>query len=196
MNDDAVYLVPLGRDRFELYTVPRAEPGDDAPRPEGLVSRTVQRLQERWRRAVLVAEQAPDAGRPAGVAARTRDWLVRRIAESIDEQRTLWSLRGVTAAEFVHPSTLSADAAAAIRGRLLTQARTHHGWWLLANVVGVAATAVLVLLPGPNVIGYYFLFRTAGHYLSWRGARQALERVAWRPRAEDAAAIGVIYTRR
>ena len=47
-------------------------------------------------------------------------------------------------------------------------------------------TAVLVLLPGPNLIGYYFLFRVVGHYLSWRGARQALERISWRPIAEPA----------
>ena len=188
--------MPLGRNRFELYTVPPEEPGVDAPRPDGALRRTVHQLQERWRRAVLIAEQAPDEHRPSGRYARVRDWLVRRIAESIDEQRTLWSLRGVTAAAFSHPSDLPAAAAAGIRDRMLAQARTQHGWWLLANVLGVAVTAVLVLLPGPNVIGYYFLFRTAGHYLSWRGARQALERGAWQPRAEDAAAIGVIYTRR
>ena len=88
------------------------------------------------------------------------------------------------------------DAAAEVRARLLAHARTHHGWWLLANLVGVAATAILVLLPGPYLIGYYFLFRTIGHYLSWRGARQAIDRIAWQPRAEDAATIRVLYTRR
>ena len=41
-----------------------------------------------------------------------------------------------------------------------------------------------MLLPGPNLIGYYFAFRVIGHFLSWRGARQALGHVAWRPRAE------------
>ena len=53
-----------------------------------------------------------------------------------------------------------------------------------------------VLVPGPNVIGYYFLFRTIGHFLSCRGALRAIERVGWPPRAEDAAAIRVLYTRR
>ena len=54
--------------------------------------------------------------------------------------------------------------------------------------MGVAATAILVLLPGPNLIGYYFVYRAIGHFLSWRGARQALERIAWTPRPEDALA--------
>src|SRR4029077_14650039 len=104
------------------------------------------------------------------------DWLVPRIAESIAEQRTLWSLRGLTSASFVFPSDLSDASAAAVRQRLLAHARRHHGWWLVMNAAGVAVTAILVLLPGPNLIGYYFAFRVIGHYLSWRGARQALDR--------------------
>jgi hypothetical protein len=51
--------------------------------------------------------------------------------------------------------------------------------------VGVAVTAILVLLPGPNLIGYYFVYRAIGHFLSWRGARQALEHIAWTLRSED-----------
>jgi len=72
----------------------------------------------------------------------------------------------------------------AIRKRLLAEASRHHGRWLVVNLVGVAVTAVLVLLPGPNLIGYYFAFRVVGHFLSWRGARQGLEVVSWRPNAE------------
>ena len=53
--------------------------------------------------------------------------------------------------------------------------------------MGVAVTAVLVLLPGPNLIGYYFVFRVVGHFLSWRGARQALDRIDVAPeRGADA----------
>ena len=66
------------------------------------------------------------------------------------------------------------------------RARRQHGWWLLVNSLGVILTAVLVLLPGPNLIGYYFLFRVVAHYLSWSGARHGLEGVSWRPSAEPA----------
>ena len=125
-------------------------------------------------------------GDRAGRLTRLRDWLVCRIAEAIAEQRTLWSLRTLASATFIYPSDLSETSAAAIRGRVLIRARRHHGWWLLINVVGVALTAVLVLLPGPNLIGYYFLFRAVGHFLSMRGARHALESISWRPIAEPA----------
>ena len=56
------------------------------------------------------------------------------------------------------------------------------------NLAGVAVTAVLVLLPGPNVIGYYFAFRLVGHFLAWRGARRALDHITWQPTAEPALA--------
>jgi hypothetical protein len=111
---------------------------------------------------------------------------VRRIAESMAEQRTLWSLGGVTAAELIYPDDLSDASAATVREGLLRHSRQHHGRWLLANLAGTALTAVLVLLPGPNLIGYYFAFRVAGHYLAWRGARQALDRTSWRGVPEPA----------
>jgi hypothetical protein len=188
LADEAVYLVPIGSGRFELYTEPAdAAPDRAAPRqPAGFWSRTLRRLHDRWHDTARAAQAEPVAGAPAGRLARARDWLVRRIAESIAEQRTLWSLRGVASASFVHPANLSTESAAAIRVRLLAHARRHHGWWLIANLVGVAITAVLVLLPGPNLIGYYFVFRAIGHFLSWRGARQALESIAWTPRPEEA----------
>jgi hypothetical protein len=189
LQDSAVFLVPIGSRRFELYTeAPDEVPPDAAPSTSGNAwPRLMHRLREQWRRAAHTASQPPSSsGRRAGRFSRARDWLVRRIAESIAEQRTLWSLRGISGATFVYPDDLSDASAAAIRGRLLAHARRHHLRWLLVNLAGVALTAVLVILPGPNLIGYYFLFRVAGHYLSWRGARQGLDRIVWRGRAEPA----------
>ena len=169
-----------------MYTeaADEAEP-DSAPHEGGgFWRRTIHALHERWRQAVHAAhlDRSADAGN--GRLARARDWIVRRIAESIAEQRTLWSLRSVTSASFVYPADLTESSATSIRQRLLADASRHHGRWLVMNLVGVAVTAVLVLLPGPNLIGYYFAFRVVGHFLSWRGARQALDHVSWRPSAE------------
>jgi hypothetical protein len=185
LNEAVVYLVPIGLGCFELYS----EPSDDAARSgasherDGFWRRQAHRLHERWRKAAHAA-RGTDAS--AGRLARARDWMVRRVAESIAEQRTLWSLRGAASASFVYPADLSSASAAAVRERVLARARRHHGWWLLLDVVGVAMTAILVLLPGPNLIGYYFAFRVIGHYLSWSGARQALGRTSWRASAEPA----------
>jgi len=184
LDNEAVYLVPIGSGRFDLYTE-QEERDPLAPREAaGLWSRTIERLHEGWRQMARAATSRQ--GDRAGRLTRLRDWLVCRIAEAIAEQRTLWSLRTLASATFIYPSDLSETSAAAIRGRVLIRARRHHGWWLLINVVGVALTAVLVLLPGPNLIGYYFLFRVVAHYLSWRGARHALESISWRPIAEPA----------
>ena len=207
MDNAVVFLVPIGSGRFELYTEPPQDhlpgaasrahdgmPGSPKPKTrQGVWRRTIHRLEERWRQAAHAAAHANASGNAAGRLASARDWLVRRIAESIAEQRTLWSLRGVTVASFVYPSDLSDASAAAVRERLLAHAARHHRWWLVFNIAGVAVTAVLVLLPGPNVIGYYFLFRVVGHWLSWRGARQGLERIAWRGRVEPAlTALGAL----
>jgi hypothetical protein len=182
VDDLSVYLVPIDAGRFELYTEPPEDTGPAHPHPdEGMIRRLTHRLHQRWR------EMVHDAEREAAVTgwfARLRDRLVRNIAASIDGQRTLWSLRRVTSATLVYPADLSETSAVAIRGQMLALARTHHGRWLLVNLLGVAATAILVLLPGPNVIGYYFLFRVAGHFLAWQGARHALQRITWRTRPE------------
>jgi hypothetical protein len=34
-------------------------------------------------------------------------------------------------------------------------------------------------VPGPNILGYLFTFTVVGHFLAWRGAVNALHRVAW-----------------
>jgi len=187
LDEAVIFLVPIGSDRYDLYTEAADEPVGAAGEPVGFWRRKALQLQERWREIVQAAHAAR-GDEPRGSFARARDWMVRHVAESIAEQRTLWSLRAVTAALFVHPADLADAAAAAMRTDLLARARRDHGVWLLVNLAGAAATAVLVLLPGPNIIGYYFLFRVVGHFLSWRGARRGLEHIAWRARPEPALA--------
>ena len=43
----------------------------------------------------------------------------------------------------------------------------------------MVASGLLILIPGPNILGYYFAFRVVGHYFSVRGARNGLDRVTW-----------------
>jgi K+-H+ exchange-related protein len=181
VNEVEVYLVPVGSGRYELYSEPRDESSSD-PLPEDgtFWRRKVRALGARWREATEAA-----SGEAAGSRlGRVRDWMVRRLAESIAEQRTLWALRGAEAASFVHPADLPETAAAQVRIGLLARARGHHRRGAWVNAAATVVTAALVLLPGPNIVGYYFIFRMVGHALSWRGARQALDRIEWRARAE------------
>jgi hypothetical protein len=182
-----VYLVPVGSGRFELYSEPPDDPAPDAHAraTAGFWRRLRDRLDERWNEAVRLAMRPQAAD---GWFARFRDRAVRKAAESIAEQRTLWSLRHFCDMSLVYPSDLSEEAAGAVRDRLLTHARRHHGRWLTIDATLFIASGVLVLIPGPNVFAYYFAFRVVGHCLSWRGANQALETIRWRLAPEPALA--------
>jgi hypothetical protein len=170
-----VYLVPTGRSRCELYS---ETPDESLHLPDERAGRL-----QRWMHAIsvqwhAVVEQAR-RGHSPGRFARWRDRLVCKLAESIAEQRTLWSLRTCSSASLQHPAGLPKDAAKRILDDLLAHARRHHGRWLLADLVLMLAAVVLTLVPGPNLLGFYFLFRVIGHLQSWRGARQAIDKVTW-----------------
>jgi hypothetical protein len=184
VHDVIIYLVPVGSGRFELYSEPPAD-GDGEPvhEPEGFWRRQGHRVNARWREAVQSARHGDPNG---GLFTRARHAAVTRTAEAIAEQRTLWALRHGSNAELVHPSDLTGENATAIRDRLLNRARTHHVRWLGVDAVILIASGVFILVPGPNVIAYYFAFRVVGHYFSWRGARQALQATTWRLRSEPA----------
>ena len=179
-----VYLVPIGRGRFELYSEPPDEPSHAQAR-DGVLRRQIRRTAARWHDMVHAARTAEPA---RGWLARSRDALVRRLAESVAQQRTLWALRHGSSATTIYPADLEAVRAQAIVTRSLARARRYHLRWLVVDALLFMASGLLVLVPGPNLIAYYFAFRLVGHYLSWRGARQAMDRTMWSQRPEPALA--------
>jgi hypothetical protein len=196
-----VFLVPLGADRHELYCeAPQAEaePGESAP-PTGFFGRLRARFSER-----LAAAELDRARRAQGeppdvpdtwwerIQARTLAW----IADAIAEQRLLWHLRHQDEAHLHYPADMTADEALGIARRSLARDRDRHWFWLAVDSLLMLLSGVLIFVPGPNLIGYYFAFRVVGHFLSWRGARQGLDRVRWTlvasdPLAELRRAIGL-----
>lgn len=175
------YLVPAGDRRYQLYVEPAEDPEAATGPVEGAGwwSRQVQKFratlaeaeQERLRR------ERGEPGRGSGI------WqaVLRRMAEAIAEQRLLWHLRHQTRAEVTHPDDM--DGAAALGEVRAEFARdvSKHLRWLIINVVIVAITGpLLFLVPGPNVVAWYFTFRAIGHFFSWRGARKGLRDVEWR----------------
>jgi len=170
-----VYLVPAGGDRYELYSEPPEEVGE-APAPhEGVLRRWAHTAAVQWHALVDRARHGRATGRLAG----WRDAVVCRLAESISEQRTLWALRLQTGAIVRYPSRLSGETARDILYQLLGKSRQHHGRWLAIDSVLFVISGILFFIPGPNIIAYYFAFRLVGHLQSWRGARQAMDRIAW-----------------
>ncbi|MEO5822702.1 MAG: hypothetical protein ABIT71_19515, partial [Vicinamibacteraceae bacterium] len=163
------------------------EPSDDdeataetAPAP-GFFARMRRRFTE-----MLRAAEAARARRARGEYdpidtwwERTRARVLAKVADAVAEQRLLWHLRHHTAAHLHHPSDMTADRALEIMRASMMRDRDRHFRWLLIDGFLLILSAALVIVPGPNVLGYYFAFRVVGHYLSWKGAKQGLEAVTW-----------------
>jgi hypothetical protein len=88
----------------------------------------------------------------------------------------------------VHPQDVTGEAAMAIVRPAMQADYEKHRRWLVIDTLLLVLSGLLMLVPGPNVLAYYFAFRVVGHYFSMRGARQALDRVQWGTRASDALA--------
>jgi K+-H+ exchange-related protein len=170
-----VYLLAVGKDRFELYSEPPEEPGE-APHPNaGRWQRWSHSAYVRWHDLVESARRRNSTGR----VAQWRDAIVRRLAETIAEQRTLWALAHETQATLLFPASVGERVAREALDRALAAALRRHGWWLAVDSPLFVVSGVLAPVPGPNFLAYYLGFRLVGHWLSWRGARHATTNVQW-----------------
>lgn len=186
-----VFLVPTGETEYELYTeepdaVPETPVETETPRGFfGFFARLhPRRLKRRFSQMLEEAERDRRRGHAerieeGGWASRLTRKVMRWVAESIAEQRLLWNLRGADAACFFYPADATeADAVAELR-RQLNRDFEKHRFWLAIDSLLLVGSIALVLVPGPNVLGYYFAFRVVGHFFSVRGAKRGLNGVAW-----------------
>lgn len=176
-----VFLVPVASDRYELYC---EEPDDvdtaeGAPPPAGFFRRMAHRVRATLAEAERQRRRGQPADAPASLLGRMKARTLRWAAEWIAEQRLLWQLRGKTAACLLYPDDVTEAQARQLLKRSLQRDWERHRFWLVIDGLGLVGSGLLILLPGPNFIGYYFVIRTAGHYLSLRGARQGLNSVDW-----------------
>jgi hypothetical protein len=176
-----VYVVPVGRDRYELYYESSA-PAAAAEPDDGSVG-WFGRLRTRFSSMIREAEAREAAGtvedESIGWADRLQARLLGWVAERIAEQRLLWNMRRETAARLVHPGDLTFDQALTLLKRILRRDHDRHRIWLVVNGLLLLLSAVLAIVPGPNIVAYYFAFRFVGHWLSMRGAAQGLHHLAW-----------------
>jgi hypothetical protein len=185
-----VFLVPLGADRYELYCeAPPDEASADSAAAEAEASRGFfSGLRRKFSEAMAAAEQDrarrengdADAA-PLSAWGRLRARGLAWIADAIAEQRLLWRLRHEEVAALHFPSDISGERAMAITRAALVRDRDRHRFWLAVDGVLMILAGMLFWVPGPNLLGYYFVFRFVGHFLSWRGARQGLDVVRWEP---------------
>ncbi len=176
-----VYVIPIGRDRYELYCEMSAdaELAVAAAPPSGFFAT----LRHKFSVMLKAAEERqqgraePLAGR--GWLGRMQDRALEWIAKRIAEQRLLWNLRRHTAVTAAHPQDMSFGQVHTLIKRTLQRDYERHRLWLVVDTIGLIASGPVALVPGPNVLAYYFAFRVVGHWLSMRGAAQGIHRVRW-----------------
>lgn len=169
--------MPLGRERYELYSEPPETADDGAlPADAGRVRRWLHAAGEQWQSYV-------DAARTSTATsgfAKWRDAVICRLAQTLDEQRTLRAIRTSDRAVVRFADTQLPDAARAAVQRILASSQRHHGQRLVIYLVLFILSGVLFFVPGPNIVAYYLGFQAFGHLQSWRGARHAASpALAW-----------------
>lgn len=184
-----VFVIPLGRDRYELYCE-TSTPPVEAERP---ASGFVNRIRHRFTVMLRDAEQRHQAGHTAPAAATRRERLKERalawVAERVAEQRLLWNLRGESAVLIVHPQDMTFEQADRLVRRMLQRDYERHRRWMIVDgllfaVTFVALGPLFLLIPGvANLPALYFGFRAIGHWLSMRGASHGLRAIAWSGKA-------------
>jgi hypothetical protein len=177
-----VFVIPVGSTRYELYCeVADASPTEQEAPPAGFFGQ----LRHKFAVMLKAAEERQHRRRAGedleakGFMGRIQDRCMAWVVERIAEQRLLWHLRRQTTAVAIYPDDMTFEQAMTLIRRILRRDYERHKVWLVVDSLGLALSLLLVVLPGPNIVGYYFAFRVVGHWLSMRGAAQGLERVTW-----------------
>ena len=176
--------MPVGHVQYQLYCEHElAEPTAPAD-SSGIFGR----LQARFTSMLHEAERrrrAGDAGGPVTSSSGLWDRVMAWVAERVAEQRLLWNLRHESTVRLVHPADMSsAEAIDFVHGELRRD-RDRHWRWLAIDGTLLVVSGALALVPGPNLVAYYFAFRVVGHWLSIRGAKHGLGPLTWIPEASE-----------
>jgi hypothetical protein len=184
-----VFLIPTTTPEcYELYYEAPDEDVVDAADDHGWLNRVTFGVSGRLRRSfsemLLEAEEwrhrrHEKHPEPGGVVARLRRKVMGFIVERIAEQRLLWHLRKATEVCACIPSDVSESEADAVIRAMLKKDADRHGKWLLIDFALLIPSALLTIVPGPNVLGLYFTFQVVSHFLSWRGAKKGLAISPW-----------------
>jgi hypothetical protein len=82
----------------------------------------------------------------------------------------LWTARKI---DLHHPAARPGDEVGAIWANYLAQQWRRHLVWFCCNALIAPFAFWLFILPGPNLIGYWFAYRTIHHLLILWGIRRA-----------------------
>jgi hypothetical protein len=180
-----VFVIPVGRERYELYCESPAHALAPGERPTGLLGRLWHNFSTLLHAAEDQYRRGEVKDRATSLRERLQDRAMAWMAQRIAEQRLLWNLRGETTAVVSHPQDMSFDQVMTLVRRILQHDYDRHRRWMIIDGIAFALSSIVLgpfflLVPGvANIPAAYFGFRFFGHWLSMRGAAQGLQRVAW-----------------
>jgi hypothetical protein len=178
-----VFVIPVGADRYELYYEQQSDESEpDEPESTGVFARLQRRFGELLRAAEEHRHQKHETNTPRSWTGRMQDHMMSWIAKRVAEQRLLWNLRNKDRVVAVHPSDVSFDEVLPHIQQTLQRDFERHRFWLFVDTAGLIVSGLLAIVPGPNLLAYYFLFRAGGHFLSMRGAVRGRHAVVWEGR--------------
>ncbi len=110
----------------------------------------------------------------------SESWFIRKLRElwhwlhrnTFPDESALTRLRTTSGVEIVFSPPLSEDDAQRVWRQYLAARQKRHAWWLGFNAVIAPFTVLLGPLPGPNLIGYWFAYRTVLHTMILVGLRK------------------------
>jgi len=158
-----IYLLLIDDEQFFFYsdeseaTHDLQEGGDPAGKaPAGLAG---------WLNSKLIKLKTAWHEARSGVTfwlRRCWDWL---HSWSHPDEWMLSQLRSAQVIELHHPASRTGDEVLEIWQKYMSQQTNRHVAWLAINGVIAPFSVIFAILPGPNVIGYWFLYRAIHHML-------------------------------
>lgn len=128
------------------------------------------------------AKDDPDGGVARWVG-RAWNWL---HSFSHPDEAMLAQFGSVDEVVVHYPASLPLPRVQKAWRRFLSSRSRSHVFWGVVNAIATPLGALLAILPGPNVVGFWFLYRAIYHYLAVRGIRRVRRRkVPTRWRAEE-----------
>ncbi|MFI5459179.1 MAG: hypothetical protein ACHRXM_27435 [Isosphaerales bacterium] len=170
-----IYLLLISRERFFLYSDESESShdegeGDDSastarPGLRGWFHARYSRFKSAWQHA--------DSGAMLWMR-RAWDWL---HSFAHPDEAMLARLRSARRIDLHHPAARTRDEVSATWQGYLTQQWRRHLIWVSLNGVIAPFAFLLFILPGPNLIGYWFAYRAIHHFLVVWGIRRVRRNV-------------------
>ncbi len=165
-----IYLLSIDHARFFFYSDESEashdpDDTDDASNPpsagvRGWFRARYERFKSAWQHA--------DSGAFLWMR-RSWEWL-RTWAHP--DEAMLARLRSARRVDLHHPTARSSDEVRTIWAEYLERQGRRHLFWLIVNGLIAPVSALLAILPGPNLIGYWFAYRAIHHSLVVWGIRR------------------------